>query len=241
MPLRDHFRPPLSTRRHWHSFHSAWATFLASSLNERLPAGYFAEPNVQFGIEIDVAAFEEPEAPDVSGNGGEDEAHAAFWVPPQPTLTVPFTPASETVEVLIYNQEGGPKLSGALELVSPANKDRAAHRGAFLSKCETYLTNGVGLVMIDVVTSRRFDLHAALMTRLRPKEPTPAQAELYAAAYRPVERDGVAEMDVWRESLAIGQPLPTFPLWLLGGPCIPVELEAAYDRTCREHRIAERR
>ncbi len=59
MPLCDHFHPPLSTRRHWHAFHNAWATYIAADLNHRLPEGYFAEPNVQFGIEIDVAAFEE--------------------------------------------------------------------------------------------------------------------------------------------------------------------------------------
>src|SRR5947209_7848969 len=51
--LRDHFRPPLGTQRHWHSFHGAWATAIAAGLNQRLPEGYFAEPNVQFGIEID--------------------------------------------------------------------------------------------------------------------------------------------------------------------------------------------
>jgi hypothetical protein len=28
-------------------------------LNQSLPEGYFAEPNAQFGIEIDVAAFSE--------------------------------------------------------------------------------------------------------------------------------------------------------------------------------------
>jgi hypothetical protein len=54
MSQQDHFRPPLSARRHWHAFHNAWATYLASHLNETLPEGYFAEPNVQFGIEIDV-------------------------------------------------------------------------------------------------------------------------------------------------------------------------------------------
>ena len=59
MPLLDHFHPPLSARRHWHAFHNAWATYLASDLNSLLPQGYFAEPNVQFGIEIDVATFEE--------------------------------------------------------------------------------------------------------------------------------------------------------------------------------------
>ena len=59
MPLLDHFRPPLVLRRHWHSFRHAWATYIASDLNQRLPEGYFAEPNVQFGIEIDVPAFNE--------------------------------------------------------------------------------------------------------------------------------------------------------------------------------------
>jgi len=33
------------------------ATYIASDLNQRLPEGF--EPNVQFGIEIDVATFEE--------------------------------------------------------------------------------------------------------------------------------------------------------------------------------------
>ena len=33
------------------------------NLNRRLPEGYFAEPNLQFGIEIDVATFEEAEPP----------------------------------------------------------------------------------------------------------------------------------------------------------------------------------
>lgn len=59
MPLKDHFQPPLSVHRHWHAFHNAWATYISSDLNQRLPEGYFAEANVQFGIEIDVAAFEE--------------------------------------------------------------------------------------------------------------------------------------------------------------------------------------
>jgi hypothetical protein len=50
MVLLDHFRPPLSTKRHWHSFHNAWLTYLSEDLNQRLPEGYFAEPNAQFGL-----------------------------------------------------------------------------------------------------------------------------------------------------------------------------------------------
>ena len=77
MPLLDHFRPPLDGRRSWHAFHNAWATFIAVELNTRLPAGYFAEPNAQFGIEIGVATFDEMMAPGERSVGG--------WTPPEPS------------------------------------------------------------------------------------------------------------------------------------------------------------
>src|SRR5439155_6453292 len=112
-----------------------------------LPPGYFAEPNVQFGIEIDVAAFEESGLT-LSGTAAEQ------WSPPAPVQTIPFALATDVVEVLVYDSREGPTLAGAIELVSPANKDRPAHRQAFVSKCESYLQSGAGLLIIDVVTAR---------------------------------------------------------------------------------------
>lgn len=56
-------------------------------------------------------------------------------------------------------------------------------------------------------------------------------------AYRPVLRDGQAELDIWQETLAIGRALPMLPLWLPGQLCLPVDLEATYDRTCQQQRI----
>lgn len=220
MPLQDHFHPPLSARRHWHAFHNSWATYLSSEVNARLPEGYFAEANVQFGIEIDVASFEEP----------------ATWAPPAAQLSIPITRASDTVEVLIYHNEGGPTLAGAIELVSPANKDRPAHRDAFTAKCVTYIHQGVGLVVVDAVTERKADLHGELLARFGSANRSSA-ADLYTAAYRPVLRDERTNLDIWHETLSLGQPLPTMPLWLRGDICVPVELEAAYERTCREQRV----
>lgn len=53
MPLRDHFHAPLSVEHSWTGLHGAWATAVwPSGSNKQLPAGYFAEPTVQFGIEI---------------------------------------------------------------------------------------------------------------------------------------------------------------------------------------------
>ncbi len=189
-------------------------------------AGYFAEANVQFGIEIDVAAFEEPHSitPDLN------------WNPPPPdsSLTVEFS--GPVVEVGIFSRSGGPTLAGAIELVSPANKDRPASRDAFVSKCAAYLQAGVGLVIVDVVTERSADLHGELLARLGSIDHGTREA-LSASAYRPVERDGAGNLDVWHSPLAIGLDLPTLPLWLRGGLCLPVELEATYERTCSEQRL----
>ena len=229
MALMDHFGPPLVTRRHWHAFHNAWSTYLASYLNERLPEGYFAEANVQFGIEIDVATFEEGGPPHLS--------HGPAWSVPAPTQTVPVSLAGDTAEVLVYDREGGPTLVGAIELVSPANKDRPEHRGAFVSKCAALIQQGAGLVVVDVVTSRRGNLHEELLACLRAPATVPLDADLYAAAYRLVERGEQPHLDVWQQSLAIGGSLPTMPLWLRGGICLPVDLSATYERTCREQRI----
>jgi hypothetical protein len=217
MPLLDHFRPPLSIRRRWHSFHHAWATSIASALNERLPEDYFAELNVQFGIEIDVKA-------------GSPEV----WTSPSPSLTIPFSVVTDSVEVLVYEVVEGPILAGAIELVSPANKDRPAHREAFVSKSETYLNDGIGLVMVDIVTVRGGNLHGELLARLLATDEG-LSGDLYASAYRP----GPGGLEIWREPMTVGLSLPTMPLGLKGGPCLPVDLEATYERTRRELRMAD--
>ena len=226
MPLLDHFRPPLSERRHWHSFHNSWATYLSSQLNSLLPDGYFAEANVRYGIEIDVAAFE------ASGTA----VLASGWTPPPAQASVPIELLGAVVEVGIFSRSGGPVLAGAVELISPANKDRQSHRDALVSKCASYLQAGIGLVLVDVVTERSADLHRELLGRLGVADPGPGPV-LSGVAYRPVERGGATALDIWLEPIAIGQRLPTLPLWLRGGLCLPVELEATYTRTCVEQRV----
>jgi len=226
VPLLDHFHPPLSDRRHWHSFHNSWATYLSSQINALLPEGYFAEANVQFGVEIDVATF-----------GDADFVSSSLdWAPSPANSSMPLALAGAVVEIGIFGRVGGPSLAAAIELVSPSNKDRPSHRDALISKCASYLQMGVGLALIDVVTDRSADLHRDLLVRLGGAGQATGES-LFAAAYRPVERDGAATLDIWHDSIAIGGRLPTLPLWLRGGLCIPVNLEAAYARTCLEQRI----
>lgn len=235
MPLLDHFHPPLSQRRHWESFHSAWATAIADSLNERLPEGYFAEEVITIGgrVEIDVATFEESRA-DGSKNGGVATATRKLWTPPAAAMTMPAV-FPDSISVKVYSSEGGPTLVGSVELVSPSNKDRDSHRQAFAIKCANYLQQGVGVVIIDIVTSRNANLHNELIALLGQSAEyrMPDDALLYAVAYRPVTRDDRSEIEMWPHALTLGQELPTLPLGLKGAGTVPLELEETYDSVCR--------
>ncbi len=227
MVLLDHFRPPLSSRRHWHSFHNAWATYLATDLNQKLPEGFFAEPNVQFGI--DAAAFEEAVLP-----------VAASWQPSAPRQQILFFPTEAIVEVNILSDAAGPTLRSAIELVSPANKDRPEHRQAFLAKCETFLRQGISLVVVDVVTTRKANLHRDLLNSLAANiliDPLTLNSQLYAAAYHPIHLAEQSKLDVWYETFDVGAVLPTMPLWLDADRCVPLMLQETYEQTCRSQRI----
>jgi hypothetical protein len=65
----------------------------------------------------------------------------------------------------------------------------------------------------------------------------PDDPPIYAVAYRPTLRDEKPQIDVWREVLAVGQPLPTMPLRLTGDLFVPVEFETTYLETCRRRRL----
>jgi hypothetical protein len=229
MPLLDHFRPPLFPRRHWESFHVTWAGAMADALNEDLlPEGYFAEEHAHAGapVEIDVATFAD-DHPGPAANGTATRT-ARTYTPPAPPLVVPAA-FPDTFEVRVYRAEGGARLVAAVELVSPGNKDRESHRRAFAAKCAGYLAEGVGLLVVDVVTTRQANLHAAVMGLLgQSNTGLPEDVQLYAVAYRPVVRDGADQVEVWPEPLAVGGGLPTLPLSLSAEGCVPIDLEGTY-------------
>jgi hypothetical protein len=240
MPLYDHFHPPLSQLRPWESFHTTWASALADHLNERLlPAGYIALEQIHAGApaEIDVATWSEP--PPEAAGGGTATATRTVWTPAAAPLVLPAQfPPGCTIE--IQTTEGGRTLVAAIELLSPGNKDRESKRRVFAAKCATYLARGVGLVLIDVVTSRQANLHNDLVNLLGLDAALriPGEAALYTVAYRPLA--GTSErIEAWPMTLALGQPLPTVPLALAAELCLPVDLEVAYHDACQRRRVSE--
>ena len=239
MPLLDHFHPPLSPSRRWESFYSSWATRIADALTERwLPPGYIAEEHVRLGpsVEIDVAAFDEQRPP--ADSGAVATVGTKVWTLPAADGTLPAVFA-ETFEVRVLSTDTGPKLVAAIELVSPGNKDRPAERRAFATKCAGYLAQAVSVILVDIVTNRRANLHNEVLQLVGESDALqlPAGASLYAVAYRPVRRGQRDEIDVWRSLLALGGRLPTLPLGLRGDLAIPVDFEATYQEACVRKRL----
>ena len=238
MPLLDHFRAPLDRRYHWESFHSNWATRLADGIAALLPPEFQVEEHCHAGpnMEIDIATYRENEEHAAAARNGipGNTQTLPTWAPPAAQYTMPAV-FPDTFEVRILSTMGGLTLVGAIELISPGNKDRADQRRAFAAKCASYLQQGVSLVIIDVVTIRKANLHneTLRLMDMAPSLEMPDETNLYAVAYRPVRREDRNEIDVWPVTFAVGDSLPTLPLRLTGDLFVPVDFETAYQEACR--------
>ncbi len=240
MPLRDHFRPPLDDMRHWEGFHATWPVMMVALLRRKLPRRYYAEPRIHSGssAEIDVATFESEEegalAVGISNDNGGGVA-TAVWAPPRPTLTVATDlPAQDVYEVRVYDEKRHSRLVAAVEIVSPANKDRPEHRRAFAAKCVGLLKERVSVVILDVVTTRTQNLYVELLDLIGQTDPSLGSnaPSLYTATCRMTKRSNEWFLETWTQTLEIGRPLQTAPLWLADNLAVPLELEESYENSC---------
>jgi hypothetical protein len=244
MPLRDHFHPPVSTRSSWEGFHGGWPMVIVQRLAPLLPPDFTAEPRVHLGsyFEVDVCAYEddEPKAPWTSSQGDPGDGATATWAPPAPTLTVPVALAEQyAYEVLVYDHSRSRQLVAAVEIVSPANKDRPENRRAFVTKCAALLQEGVSVSLVDLVTTRNFNLYCDLLALFDRIDPafTAEPPAIYAVTCRCRAVGGTPTLTSWAYPLAVGAPLPTLPLWLSDDLSVSLEVEASYEETCRVLRI----
>jgi hypothetical protein len=236
MPLRDHFRPPLDEARSWEELLGQWPAMIVLALARTLPPRYVAAPRVRLGayFEIDVASYEhDVTSPSASrGDVGASRVATAAWAPPRPTFEV-ATDLSEQdeYEVRVYDIKRQRRLVAAIEIVSPANKDRPESRRAFVSKCGALLQQRVSVAIIDLVTTRSSNLCGDLLDLIGQADPSlsPEPPPLYSAACRWARRGDAWYFRAWAHPPAIGQPFPTLPLWLADDLAVPLDLEACYE------------
>ena len=242
MPLLDHFHPPLTPLFSWESFHAVWAGSIMTQLNRILPKRYVAQTQSHLGSQIETDVQEWDQGHDLSGeaspNRPDGEVAAQTWASPAPPLVAPAL-FPDDFEVPILDTRGGASLVAVVELVSPGNKDRADTRRAFAAKSATYLHRGIGLIVVDVVTERRANLHNTLMELMGLDKglQMPQEASLYAVAYRPVRRNETNQIDIWPVPLSQGGALPVLPLALKGATTIPLDLDATYEDARQRSRL----
>jgi hypothetical protein len=218
---------------------------IVQRLAPHLPPDFTAEPRVHLGsfFEIDVCAFENDERQSAGMASGEDIGGVATttWASPRPTLLVDADLREQyEYEVRVYDQSRARQLVAAVELVSPGNKDRPENRRALVTKCAALLQQGVCVSLVDLVTTRHFNLYADLLAQLGLSDPAlaPDPPAIYAVTCRGRKIGGKPKLEAWAHPLTIGQPLPTLPLWLSDEMAVSLELEASYEETCRVLRIA---
>lgn len=235
MPPLDHLHPPLFPIRRWESFLKAWSVSVCDSLNSSLPDRYFAEVvfhlarHVERDVaDVDSSANSTVAIPDVEAFGQCEGGGPQFRF------------ASE-VAVEVRDRERDGRLLGVVEFVCRDTKADHALGFAFVCNVITHQSRGVGVLVVDIVTGDRANLHQAWADMTDgPSFPelSSGEANMYAVSYRPRMEGESPVIDVWARPLAVGQPLPELPLGLKGYGCIRVDLDATYAEACERSGLA---
>jgi hypothetical protein len=172
-------------------------------------------------------------------NGTQGSVATATYAPPTPILTFPG-PSEDDITVEVRDRDRDSRVVAVVELLSPRNKDRDEARSAFAAKAVAYLRLGAGLVVLDVVTSRSGNSHNDIVTILKLNDTfrLTSPSGLSAAAYQPVAEAEQRTVNVWFESLNVGNPLPVMPLSVRGFGVLPLDLEASYSEACERSRLS---
>lgn len=232
MPLHDWTRVEAGI---FHDFHTAWITEIRNVLNAGLlPPGYYALSEQHAGryvadvltLHASPALREPPLPPLPPDTGGTAVAEAP-----------PKVRCKQTVEAVALGRRrslairhvSGHRLIALIEIVSPANKDRAEHVEEFAAKVLTALERGVHLLVVDLFPPGPHDphgMHSEIRQRLEQSDepyelPADEPQTLVAYVAGPL-------VDVYLEHAAVGSALPEMPLFLRRERYVNVPLEPTY-------------
>ena len=222
MPIHDW---TLVRANRFHDFHQSWMIAIRNELNaDRLPPGYFAMVEQQTGgPEPDVVALEL--TPKV---GSPDGGIAVDLHPPKARIVTRNAAANyarRANRITIRHPDGD--VVAVIEIVSPGNKNSRDALRVFTRKAVQLLQAGVHLLIVDLFPPSRRDpqgIHKAIWDRINDEPFTlPADKPLTVAAYV-----AGSETVAYVEPLAVGDGLPSMPLFLDTEHYINVPLEETY-------------
>ena len=228
MPIHDWTRVSAGT---FHDFHLAWIAELRKALNGGLlPPGFYAmSEQVSADANVDVLTLERmgPNAPNSSSGGG---VTSVLDAPPQVEVVAVGSEAEQYAALrrtLVIRHASGDRVVALIEIVSPGNKDRELSVQQFVDKAWSALAHGHHLLVADLFPPTAADpqgMHAEIWTGYDAQPYiAPAGRPLTVASYTAGH-----PKKAYAQPLAVGDALPTMPLFLDPTWYISVPLEATY-------------
>jgi Protein of unknown function (DUF4058) len=209
----------------FHDFHLGWVVRIADALNGGLlPPGYMAMVGPVSGHPsrdtVALPVHESKEEPE----GGIAVATA----PPTARVISRAERASYAKRAdRIVIRHGREKVVAIIEILSPGSKSGRVMFRSFVERAADIINQGVNLLVVDLFPPTNRDphgIHAAIWDELgdEPFEAPPGKP-LIVASYL-----GGDIPTAYVESVGIGDPLPSLPIFLSETRYIPAPLEATY-------------
>jgi len=227
MPMHDWTRVEAGI---FHAFHHRWISAVSDALNAGvLPGDYYALPEQQAaGFGPDVLTLQTQSA-DQDDEPGVSPGGTATLV-----QTPPRTRFSAQTDAEFYRRKkssivvrhvSGDRVVAMLEIVSPGNKTGEHALRALVDKACQLLEHRVHLLLVDPLPPGLRDpngIHAAIWQEVQ-DEPfvLPKGQPLTLVAY-----ECALTTRAYIEAVAVGDPLPDMPLFLVPGGHVLVPLEA---------------
>jgi hypothetical protein len=211
----------------FHHFHQGWIVSIANALNSGLlPPDYLALSEQVTGRPIpDVVTLQTRQSPHKGGGVSIQES------PPSARVVARFEKvayARRADRVVIRHGRG--RVVAIIEVVSPGNKDSRHAFRTFVDKAVDILNQGVNLLVVDLFPPTARDphgIHQALCDEFgnEPFDFLPAKP-LTVASYLAGDVP-----TAYVESVAVGDPLPSLPVFLSDEEYVPAPLESTYMQT----------
>jgi len=225
MPIHDWTRVDAGL---FHHFHQDWTIEMCRGLNGgKLPPGYTALTDQQTGGPIpDVLTLRRlPKTPGKQQTGG---GLAVATLPPKARFVVELEEdvyARRANRILIQHRHG--QVVAIIEIVSPGNKNSNHALRTFVRKATSILLQGIHLLVIDLFPPSERDpqgIHKEIWDDFaeRPFE-LPPDKPLTVVAYR-----AEPMKTAYVEPVAVGDELPSLPIFLTEEEYVPAPLEETY-------------
>jgi Protein of unknown function (DUF4058) len=210
----------------FHDFHQCWVVEIRNALNGGLlPPEYMAMAEQVTGRPIPDVVTLHSRAPK-----GDPGGIAVATAPPTARVIAKFEKinyAKRADRVVIRHGRG--TVVAIIEILSPGNKDSRNAIRTFVEKAADILNQGVNLLVVDLFPPTPRDpqgIHKAIWDEFgdEPFEAPPGKP-LTVASYI-----GGDLPTAYVESVGVGDPLPSSPIFLSETRYIPAPLEATYMR-----------